>query len=654
MGDPYATFLSQKSPSDRPSGLKQIPPLNPKLKPFQRAPTEWALRRGRAALFEDTGLGKTLQQLEWARIVSEHEQAPILGLTPLAVAEQTVAEAAKFGIDGVTYAWSQGSMQSNITITNYDRLHLFDPSIFAGVFLDESSIIKSHDSKTRATMIETFRDTPWKLCCSATPAPNDYTELGNHAEFLNVMTEKEMLSMFFVHDGSVRAHAGASEWRLKRHAEQDFWRWLSSWAAVIRSPADLGFDEPGYILPRLIHHQINVEVEYKPQGGMLFPMEARTMSERLSVRRDSIDARTGAALQIICKSIIGNILSRSCYQTKPRNDAAPRGGSDMRPIQSDEPPTRKPPLPIDDPRPEKLINEPITSPIRKNSNQELQIKESATMPLDAPNILQIQNTEIKSSNKPKFLQNENEHQDSELQKNNMMPSWLNRAAGAQYAAEKMEILPADRYMLTTATKPASFEDSSVPTAILASGNLEMMLTYLKRQSSTCWNPKDRWIVWCQLNKEQDRIADKLGDLCFSVYGTLPNDEKKKRVHRWLAGERPVLVSKVMICGFGMNFQICSNMVFVGLNDSFEQLYQAKRRCWRYGQTEPVHVYMIASELEGAVVANLERKEREFEEMQANMAIHMRDLVRAEVLGERRVTGAYAPSVRMEAPQWLRS
>ena len=464
--DPYTTFLSQKSPADQPSGIKTIPPLNPKLKPFQRAPTEWALRRGRAALFEDTGLGKTLQQLEWARIVSEHEQAPILGLTPLAVAEQTVAEAAKFGIDGVTYAWSQGSMQSNITITNYDRLHLFDPSIFAGVFLDESSIIKSHDSKTRATMIETFRDTPWKLCCSATPAPNDYTELGNHAEFLNVMTEKEMLSMFFVHDGSVRAHAGASEWRLKRHAEQDFWRWLSSWAAVIRSPADLGFDEPGYVLPRLIHHQLNVEVEYKPQGGMLFPMEARTMSERLSVRRDSIDARVTRAADIVNKE-----------------------------------------------------------------------------------------------------------------------------------------------------------------------------------------PDKSWVVWAQLNKEADALVNAIPG-SVQVAGSDDPFEKKRRLLGFCRRDPRVLVTKPKIGGWGMNWQHCSRMVFVGLNDSFEQLYQAKRRCWRYGQTEPVHVYMIASELEGAVVANLERKEREFEDMQANMAIHMRDLVRAEVLGERRVTGAYAPSVKMEKPGWL--
>jgi len=161
-----------------------------------------------------------------------------------------------------------------------------------------------------------------------------------------------------------------------------------------------------------------------------------------------------------------------------------------------------------------------------------------------------------------------------------------------------------------------------------------------------------WIVWCNLNKEQDALAAALGDKCFSVYGTLPADEKVARIQRWLTGERPVLLSKPSICGHGLNLQRCHNMVFVGLTDSFEQVYQAIRRCWRFGQTRPVKVYFIASELEGAVVSNLRKKERAFDEMLDAMSGHMRDLMRENVAGGRLSTSSYNPQKRMELPTWL--
>ncbi len=304
MNQDYAAFLAGKSPAAPPSGLAVVPELPGALKPFQRAITAWALRRGRAAMFEGTGLGKTLQQLAWAQVVVAEEDARVLVLTPLAVAEQTVAEAAKFGIPSVAYAADQSRAGKDIVVTNYERFEKFAISQFAGIVLDESGIIKSQDGATRAMLTEACVGTPWKLYCSATPAPNDYTELGQHAEFLGVMTAKEMLSMFFVHDGSIRAddHSqGHDGWRLKRHAAADFWRWLASWSVMVRHPSDLGFDEPGYDLPPLRLEQITVAAEYKPTGGMLFPMPATTLGERIGVRKDTAMGRVAAAVEIVAR-----------------------------------------------------------------------------------------------------------------------------------------------------------------------------------------------------------------------------------------------------------------------------------------------------------------------------------------------------------------
>jgi hypothetical protein len=465
----YADFLVSKSPAAPPSGLIDVPPLPAALKPFQHAITAWALRRGRAAMFEGTGLGKTLQQLAWADAVVAEEDARVLVLTPLAVAEQTVAEAAKFGIRSVAYAADQTAARTNIVVTNYERFEKFDISQFAGIVLDESGIIKSQDGATRTMLTEACINTPWKLCCTATPAPNDYTELGQHAEFLGVMTAKEMLSMFFVHDGSIRANdhsQGNDGWRLKRHAAQDFWRWLASWSVMVRHPADLGFDEPGYDLPPLRLEQITVAAEYKPTGGMLFPMPASTLGERIGVRKDTAEARVMATVEIVARE-----------------------------------------------------------------------------------------------------------------------------------------------------------------------------------------PDEPWLIWCNLNSEADAI-ERFLPAALQVAGRDPVEQKITRLLGFKDGRPLHLVSKPSLAGHGMNYQHCARMAFVGLTDSFEQVYQAIRRCWRFGQARPVDVYFIASELEGAVVANLKRKEIAFDQMLDAMSGHMRDLMREQVIGGRNASAAYNPQVRMRVPEWL--
>ena len=460
----YETFLEGKRRSDPATGIEAVD-LTSALFPFQRDLVTWALRRGRAALFAGTGLGKTLMQLAWADAVERHTGKPVLILTPLAVAHQTVAEAARFGFAGVAYAADQGIAAARIVVTNYDRFERFDITAFGAVVLDESSIIKAHDSKTRAMLIASCRNVPFKLACTATPAPNDWIELGNHSEFLGSMTEKEMLAMFFVHDGSMRVN-GDGEWRLKSHATDAFWQWVSTWAALVRSPADLGYDDGAYRLPELRKRQITVPVEVTHTDGFLFPMEARTLQERIAARRSTVASRAQAAADVV-----------NADQTKP------------------------------------------------------------------------------------------------------------------------------------------------------------------------------WLIWCNLNAEADALA-KMIPGGVEVRGTDAPEVKAERLLGFANGSIRILITKPSVAGFGMNFQHCSDMVFVGLTDSFEQVFQAIRRCWRFGQTKPVTVTMIAAETEGAVVANLEAKERAFEEMGASMAIHMADLVRRSVRSEGHQPQPDRAQKIMEIPTWL--
>ena len=236
--------------------------LNPMLWDWQKDVDRWALKKGKAALFEDCGLGKTPQQLVWGQQVSEETNMPVLILAPLAVASQTHREGDKFGV-GVNICRDQADARPGINIANYEIMEKFDPDKFAGIVLDESSILKHQTSKTRQYLIDAYRDTPYKLCCTATPAPNDFMELGNHSEFLGVMNRSEMLSTFFVHDGSDTA-----KWRLKGHAEDKFWEWIASWACVLKSPADLGYDQAGYDLPPLNIHSLCMGRYVRDRSGL--------------------------------------------------------------------------------------------------------------------------------------------------------------------------------------------------------------------------------------------------------------------------------------------------------------------------------------------------------------------------------------------------
>ena len=438
----YADFLAAKTRRAPATGLAVVPSLSGFLFPFQHDIVTWALKRGRSAIFADCGMGKTPMQLEWAR----HIPGNVLILAPLAVAQQTVHEGEKFGIE-VRYCRDQSQVQPGITIANYEMLAHFDPAYFAGVVLDESSILKSYDGKTRTAIIEAFRDTPYKLACTATPAPNDYMELGNHAEFVGAMSRVEMLSMFFVHDGGE-----TQQWRLKGHAEQDFWRWLASWAAMIRKPSDLGYDDGDFTLPPCSMHEHVIRVE-KPTDGYLFALEAATLQDRIAARRESVVDRV-----------------RECAA---------------------------------------LVN-----------------------------------------------------------------------------------------------------DSAEP-----------------------------WVVWCNLNTESDALTRAIPD-AVEVRGSMSVDEKESALAAFTDGRARVIVTKPSIAGFGLNWQHCPNMAFVGLSDSWEQFYQATRRCWRFGQTRPVNVHLIIADTEGAVLKNIKDKDAAAGNMAESVVEHMRAEMRANITGTKRLMNDY--------------
>lgn len=427
----YDTFVASKRLVDNPSGFDvRDSEISAQLFPFQRDIVRWALRRGKAALFEDCGLGKTPQQLEWARHVVKHTGDKVLILAPLAVSQQTVREGQKFGIP-VHICKTAADLQPGINITNYERLHHFGPEEFGGIVLDESSILKAFGGTMRQQITEFGSVIPYRLACTATPAPNDLIELINHAEFLDIMVGKEIIALFFTQDGNT-----THSWRLKGHARKDFWRWMASWSVALRAPSDLGYDDNGFVLPsiNLIQHTVDLDAF---QAGMLFATQAVGLNEQRAARRSSL----GDRVKVVADLVNG----------------------------SDEP----------------------------------------------------------------------------------------------------------------------------------------------------------WLIWCDLNDESAALAKAIPD-AVEVKGADSAEYKESSLLAFSDGDIRVLVTKPSIAGFGMNWQHCHNVAFCGLSHSYEQYYQAIRRVWRFGQQRPVDVHIVVSRADGAVVQNIERKERQamqmFDEIVKNMSL----------------------------------
>ena len=457
----YEDFLAGKQRIPPSCGFEvDKPAMNIHMFEWQKDITRWALRKGRAALFEECGNGKTIQQLEFADQVAKREGMPVLIVAPLTVGAQTLREAQKFGYSAAICR-TQSDVTPGINITNYEMLHHFDGSAFAGVVLDESSILKNYTGKLRNQIIEMFKDTPYRLSCTATPSPNDYMELGNQVEFLGIMSRTEMLATYFIHDGS-----DTSKWRLKGHAEDRFWEWVSTWAVVLTCPGDLGYPNDGYILPPLSMTEHIVEVKSDGEYSLFGCEIAKTLTERRDARRASLRERCEQAAEIIAQ-----------------------------------------------------------------------------------------------------------------------------------------------------------------------------------------NPDEQWVCWCDLNAESELLAEIIPN-SEEVRGSDKPEAKEDALIRFANGALRVLVTKPSIAGFGMNWQQCHNMIFVGLSDSYEQMYQAIRRCYRFGQKRTVNVHIVTSSAEGAVKANVERKEQQAAEMKQNMVQYTKEILRKDIRGQERIVIPYDPQIAMIVPDWV--
>lgn len=437
----YQEFLDQKKQQRVESGfVVNDEQLNPALFPFQKYCVKRALAVGKFALFEDCGLGKTIQQLEWAQKVCEKIDKPVLILAPLAVISQTIKEGEKFGyvvkeIGDMDY---QQDMETGIYITNYDNMEHIEAYHFGGVVLDESSILKNFQGKTRTALIDEFRNTPYKLACTATPSPNDTTEICNHSEFLDVMSRTEMLAMYFVHDGG-----STSDWRLKGHAKQMFWDFVSTWAVMLNKPSDIGYDDEGYDLPPLNVVQEIVETP-KRDNGMLFNTTAVSATEYHKELRET-------------------------YQIR-----------------------------------------------------------------------------------------------------------LDRVA-------------------------------------------EMVNA----------RPTENFIIWIGHDDEGKYLRSLLPD-AIEVKGSDSKQFKKDMLLGFGRGEFRVLITKLKIAQFGLNYQNCHNQIYASLDFSFEATYQGIRRSYRFGQTEQVNIYLITTDTMQNVKDAFDKKQAAFREMQAAMTLAMNRNIKNQI------------------------
>ena len=437
----YQEFLDQKKQQRVESGfVVNDEELNPALFPFQKYCVKRALAVGKFALFEDCGLGKTIQQLEWAQKVCEKIDKPVLILAPLAVISQTIKEGEKFGyvvkeIGDMDY---QQDMETGIYITNYDNMEHIEAYHFGGVVLDESSILKNFQGKTRTALIDEFRNTPYKLACTATPSPNDTTEICNHSEFLDVMSRTEMLAMYFVHDGG-----STSDWRLKGHAKQMFWDFVSTWAVMLNKPSDIGYDDEGYDLPPLNVVQEIVETP-KRDNGMLFNTTAVSATEYHKELRET-------------------------YQIR-----------------------------------------------------------------------------------------------------------LDRVA-------------------------------------------EMVNA----------RPTENFIIWIGHDDEGKYLRSLLPD-AIEVKGSDSKQFKKDMLLGFGRGEFRVLITKLKIAQFGLNYQNCHNQIYASLDFSFEATYQGIRRSYRFGQTEQVNIYLITTDTMQNVKNAFDKKQAAFREMQAAMTLAMNRNIKNQI------------------------
>lgn len=609
----YQSFLSQKQATVQAVGFSLDPAqLHPGLRADQRDVVLWALRLGRAALFLDTGLGKTRTQLEWARHVAAHTGRPVLVLAPLAVAHQTVKEGRKIDLD-VTYVRSQSACGDNgVYVTNYEMLDAFDTTAFSGVVLDESSILKAFSGVTRKKLQASFAQTPYRLCCTATPAPNDHMELSNHAEFLGVMTGAEMLARWFINDSMK-----AENYRLKHHARADFWRWVTSWAVCATKPSDLGHDDTGFDLPplTLVPHIVEVDHTRAHADGQLFVNGTHSATGLWKEKKATAADRCAMAAELVLGALVwpGSPNTPATESAKPTKilsivpGATPKGTA---PTGSGD---------------DSIINA-TTVPTPNDGSNSASAAILSVMPNDANDTPTIPNTVKSASVFPSTITAETP--ESHAIESFVTPSALALMTTSEYLLSKTDdarsvVQPAatagtDDSTLITATKQGASEDCCAAVAISGSGTSATILPSLPTLSPTSSLPA-QWVVWCDTNDEQDMLEAHFGDHAYSLRGADPIRKKEADLQAWLDGQRPILITKCDIFGYGMNWQHCTRMCFVGVTYSYEKLYQGLRRAWRYGQRNEVTAHLIYAESEGNVMDTITRKQIEHQSMQREMA-----------------------------------
>jgi len=623
----YDDFLDAKKIIPHVSGFK-AESLNPNLFDFQKVIVEWALRRGRSAIFADTGLGKTLMQTSWADAVCKHTGGDVLIFAPLCVAHQTVEESAKFGIE-VNYCRKQDDIKSGINITNYEMLEHFDIESFIGIVLDESSIIKNRDGKTRNALIDSCRNVKYRLSCTATPSPNDFMEIGNQAEWLGIVTITEMLAMFFINDAG-----DTGTWILKGHGKVKFWEWLATWAIVIKSPADLGFDGSSYLLPELIIESHIVESE---TTDGLFADIAVGLMDRNKARKESIDDRVAKAASVALKFF--DVKLAEYESSIGDNNGMEKGICGKQTIES------KIGCGIQEKEKRAIDNR---YECEKGLHEEIQTGKSGEMEEVTGKTKGSQRKEEKEICIGSTIQGGSEEEieglaisESGKEKESApIEIWNNEQKSIGNDGNTGECLQDMRVLEYGECEDVSYGGSlpfdwnreGYTLLELQHGAREIQRRYRAIKESNTLFRLPSFVFWCNRNEEQDKLEDIFKDLCLSVYGTLSSDEKEKRIKGWEAHISPILLSKVSVCGYGMNWQHCNNTAFVGLSDSWEMYYQAIRRFYRFGQKESVNVHVISAESEGAVVENIRRKDIQNQIMSAEMVKHMATYTKNEVFG----------------------
>ncbi|MGB7568370.1 MAG: DNA methyltransferase [Chitinivibrionales bacterium] len=453
----YHEFIKTKAIRNTMHGKDiSLSDINPSLFPFQKDIVRWAIKKGRCALFLDTGLGKTHCQTEWARLIAKRS----LIIAPLSVARQTVRLAKKITNTEIHYTRDGKDVVEGINITNYEMVDKFNPEDFQAVVLDESSILKSLDGKTKQLVISMFEKTPYRLCCTATPAPNDESEIGNHAEFLGIMKNNEMLATFFIHANKIteiefkngngdyetikkkQSGKNGQEWRLRNYARETYYHWMSTWSMSIKTPSNLGYDDRGYVLPKLSIIPSFVNVDYQPPGQLFFT-KLKGIADRANIRRTTFEDRIETVLDLV------------------------------------------------------------------NGNNE------------------------------------------------------------------------------------------------------------------------QWILWCGLNNESKGLKEKI-DGAVEICGEDSLEFKTEMIENFQDKKYRVMITKPKIAGFGMNFQNACNMVFVGLNDSWETFYQCIRREWRFGQDKPVNVYIVLTNLERQIYDNVMAKEKMAERMTSELISRVKKYEELEI------------------------